>query len=352
MKPLLAAFLAAATVVVCAPIASALPEGAEVRRYKGRLNFPVDLAWVKGTKKIFFTEKDSGKIRVMKGKRLLKKPCVNLDVNASGERGALGIELHPKFKSNHYLYVFYTNASPLENRVDRFRVKHNRCRKRTRIVKGLNASSSGYHNGGQLEFVKKKLFVSTGEAHDPSEAQDTSNRLGKILRYKANGSIPDNNPFNVPGDKSSVWSFGHRNPFGLTHEPGTSKLYETENGPSCDDEFNLIKRGRNFGWGSGYQCGTKGVGPNPKGPLRRWGNIVVPTDPTFYKGRMKSLSGDIYVPTFEDGLHRLILNRKGTKLKTDRRIYGAGQMTDATKGPKGWLYFATTSAIFRIVKRG
>lgn len=351
MKPVIAALVAAAIVVLGAPAAGALPAGTEVRTYKGGLNFPVDLAWVKGSKKIFFTEKDSGKVRVMKGRTLLDKPCVNLDVNASGERGALGIELHPDFKDNHYLYVFYTNASPLENRVDRFTVKDNRCRNRTRIVKGLNASSDGYHNGGQLEFVKKKLFVSTGEAHDPAEAQDTSNRLGKILRYKANGSIPDDNPFNAPGNKNAVWSFGHRNPFGLTHEPGTSRLYQTENGPSCDDEFNLIKRGRNYGWGSGYQCGTKGVGPNPKGPLRRWGNIVVPTDPTFYKGRMKSLSGDIYVPTFDDGLHRLILNRKGTKVKKDRRIHGAGEMTDATKGPKGWLYFATAGGIFRIVPK-
>lgn len=352
MKRFLSVVMAAAvTVLLAAPLASALPQGAEVRAYKTGLNFPVDVAWVKGTKKLFFTEKDSGKVRVMNGRKLLKRPCVNLDVNASGERGALGIALHPQFKANHWLYVFYTNASPLENRVDRFTVKDSRCRGRTHIVKGLNASSSGYHNGGQLEFVRKKLFVSTGEAHDPTEAQDTSNRLGKILRYKADGSIPDNNPFSAPNDKSPVWSFGHRNPFGLTHEPGTSKLYETENGPSCDDEFNLIKRGRNFGWGSGYQCGTKGVGPNPKGPLRRWSNIVVPTDPTFYKGRMGSLSGDIYVPTFSDGLHRLILNGKGTRVRKDRVIYGADNMTDATKGPRGWLYFATNSGIFRIVPK-
>jgi glucose/arabinose dehydrogenase len=205
--------------------AQALPSGTKVVTYKGGLDFVVDMASVEGTKKIFFTEKNTGRIRVLKGRNVVATPCADLDVNGSGERGLLGITLHPEFKKNHKLYVYYTNASPLEHRVTRFKVRNNRCRKPRHIITGIDASSSGYHNGGQLEFVGNKLFVSTGEAHDPSLAQSTSNRLGKILRYNADGSIPDGNPFSTPADHNPVWSYGHRNPFGLAHKPGTKNLY-------------------------------------------------------------------------------------------------------------------------------
>ncbi|MGH2736760.1 MAG: PQQ-dependent sugar dehydrogenase [Actinomycetota bacterium] len=353
MSKLRRVMLAAALVMSTLPVlygghASALPRGTRVQTYKGGLAFPVDMAWVPGTKRIFYTEKNSGKIRILQGRKLKKRACANLDVNSAGERGALGIALHPKFKRNHRLYVFYTNASPLENRVSRFKVVNGRCTNRRHIVRGLSAASSGYHNGGQLEFVRGRLFVSTGEAHSPSEAQDRNNRLGKILRYNANGTVPDSNPF---GNRNAVWSYGHRNPFGLAHKPGTGVIYQTENGPDCDDEFNIIKKGRNYGWGSGYNCGTAGVGPNPKRPEVRWSNIIVPTDPTYYRGRLRRLSGDVYVGDFGGSLHRLVVGRKGRNVKQDRTIHNADNgLTDVSKGPGGWLYFATSNGILRIVR--
>jgi glucose/arabinose dehydrogenase len=307
------------------------------------------MAWVPGTKKIFFTEKNSGKVRVLVGRRLLNRACVDLDVNASGERGALGISLHPRFKQNHLLYVYYTNSSPLENRVTRFRVRNNRCRNRDHVVTGLR-SSDGYHNGGQIEFVKGKLFVAVGESHEPSEAQDQTSRLGKILRYNPNGSVPSGNPF---GPNNPVWSYGHRNPFGLAHKPGTSRIWSSENGPSCDDELNHIVKGRNYGWGPGYDCGSNGVGLNPKGPEVRWSEIIVPTDVWWYRGRMKSLSGSLYMGAYANGrLYRFVMNSRGTDVRRERVTYdGDAPIVDVSKGPRGWLYFVTTGAIRRIVPR-
>jgi aldose sugar dehydrogenase len=329
--------------------APALPRRTKVQTYKSGLDFPVDMAWVPGTKKIFFTEKNSGKVRVLIGRRLLNRACVDLDVNASGERGALGISLHPRFKQNHLLYVYYTNASPVENRVTRFRVRNNRCRNPDHVVTGLR-SSSGYHNGGQLEFVGGKLFVAVGESHEASEAQDQSSRLGKILRLNPGGSIPSDNPF---GANNPAWSYGHRNPFGLAHKPGTHRIWSSENGPTCDDELNHIVKGRNYGWGPGYNCGSNGVGLNPKGPEVRWSNSIVPTDVWWYRGRMKSLSGSLYMGAYGNGrLYRFVMNSRGTDVRRDRVIFdGDAPIVDVSKGPGGWLYFATTGAIRRIVPR-
>ncbi|MEA2451906.1 MAG: hypothetical protein QOG04_616 [Actinomycetota bacterium] len=324
----------------------ALPSGTKVETYKANLNFPIDMAWVKGTKKIFFTEK-SGAIRVMVGRKLLSTPCTTLDVNSDGESGALGIALHPHFKENHKLYVFYSNASPHENRVTSFVVDSNRCTSADNVITGLNASS-GYHNGGQIEFVNGKLFVSTGEDHTPAQAQSTTNRLGKILRYNPDGTIPNDNPF---GATNPVWSYGHRNPFGLTHKPGTGKIYSSENGPSCDDEMNYIRKGRNYGWGDNYQCSTAGVGSNPKGPIVRWETIIVPTDPTWYKGKLKRLNGLIMGDYGNGRLHSFVMNSTNTRVRRDKIVYdGADGIVDVSKGPGGWLYLLTNSAIKRIVK--
>lgn len=340
---LLVTWLAPKPAATSAP--TLLPRGTSVETYAESLAFPVDMAWVPGTNKIFFTEKNTGRVRVMKGRTLLERPCVDLDVQAAGERGALGITLHPRFKKNGFLYVFYTNSSPLEHRVTRFTVRRNRCRAARHIVRGLDASSSGYHNGGQLDFMGGKLFVSTGEGHDPAEAQSKTNRLGKILRLEPNGSVPEGNPFG-----NAIWTYGHRNPFGLAAANG--RLYSSENGPNCDDELNLIEPGRNYGWGAGYDCGTAGVGERPTPPLVRWTPPIVPTDLTFYKGKVRSLSGSLYMGDFgSGGLHRFVMNEGGTRVTDDRIVYTApGGIVDVSKGPGGWLYLLTPDSILRIVR--
>lgn len=339
--------LVSALVLMAAPSAPALPNGTTVQTYERNVSAPVDMAWVRGTRRIFFTEKNTGRVRVMKGRRLLKRPCVNLDVASQGERGALGIALHPRFKKNHFLYVYYTNASPLVNRVTRFKVRKNRCRNPKLIVSGISADSSGYHNGGQIEFAGGKLYVATGEAHDPAAAQNRNNKLGKILRLNPNGSIPSGNPFN-----NEVWSYGHRNPFGLAHKPGTRKVYQTENGPNCDDEMNIIKKGRNYGWGTGYRCGTSGVGDNPKPPEVRWSDVIVPTDLGWYSGKLKAIRGLLGGDYGRGRIHRFTMNKRGTKVRKDQIIYNGGSaITDVAEGPGRWLYFLTQNAIKRVVKR-
>lgn len=221
------------------------------RLVAGNLDFPVDMAWIEGTNRFFYTEKATGKIRTFAGGRLIQRACAVLPVNSEGERGTLGIAADPAFVANHWLYVYYTNAEPLENRVTRFIVRGNLCTNPTTIV-SLPASASTRHNGGQLEFVGDKLFVSVGDGYDsPERAQDISSPLGKILRFNRDGSIPEDNPFSRPQRPNPVWSYGFRNPFGLTHAPRSGQLYATDNGPDCDDEVNLVERGANYGMGGG-----------------------------------------------------------------------------------------------------
>jgi glucose/arabinose dehydrogenase len=317
--------------------------------YKGGLEFPVDLAWVEGTEKVFFTEKATGKVRVLNERKLVSKPCATVPATALGEQGTLGITLDPAFDDNGYLYVYYTNESPHENRVRRFTVEGDRCTEPDDIITGIPAFDSTRHVGGQLEIVDGKLFVSVGDGYsEPAQAQDESNPLGKVNRYNLDGSIPDDNPFG----NSPAWSIGHRNPFGLAHNPDTGQIYETENGPDCDDELNLIEEGVNYGWGPEYECGSKGVGDDPRGPLVAWTPPIVPTDPWFYTGVTEDLAGYLYVGDFGSGkLHRFVMNSDGTKVIEDEIVFDSpSQIVDVTEGPGGLLYYATPDGIYRFVE--
>lgn len=329
--------------------AHALPRGTRVEVYTEGHGFMVDMAWVPGTKRIFLTEK-IGKVRIVRRGVLDPTPCAVLDVEHENERGALGIALHPRFRDNHYLYVYYTNASPLENRVTRFTVRDGACVEPVHVVTGL-PSPDTRHNGGQIEIAGGHLFVATGDGTAPSRSQNLGDPLGKVLRYELDGSIPEDNPFSAPGSPSPVWSYGHRNPFGLARVPGTGELFESENGPDCDDELNRIEPGRNYGWGLGYTCGTNGVGASPHPPLLRWTPPIVPTDLWWYDGRMRRLAGDLYMGDFgPGGVRRFTLDDTRTSVKRARVIHDDEPVVDVSEGPGGWLYFMTLGEIKRIVR--
>jgi len=111
-------------------------------------------------------------------------------------------------------------------------------------------------------------------------------------------------------------------------------------------------KGRNYGWGNGYVCGTDGVGPRPVAPLKRWTPTIAPTDPWWYRGRIKRMRGSIYMGDYNTGtLRRIRLNRAGTAVKSISLTYHAPSgIIDVSSGPGRWLYFATQSTIYRIVK--
>lgn len=100
------------------------------------------------------------------------------------------------------------------------------------IVLFLATPAAGCWPGSSL------LPVST---RAPLRGEVVTNDVG----FVRDGTIPADNPF--PG--SPVYAYGLRNGFGLAWHPQTGLLYQSENGANCDDELNLIERGRDYGWG-------------------------------------------------------------------------------------------------------
>jgi glucose/arabinose dehydrogenase len=183
-------------------------------------------------------------------------------VSPQGEGGLLGLALHPNFSSNRQLYLYqtYETGGGTQNRVVRYRYRNGSLTNQKNIITGIPGAR--YHDGGRIAFGPdgRYLFITTGDAGNPREAQATSTLNGKVLRLQPNGDIPDANPFDNP-----VYSFGHRNPQGLAWTQ-SGRLFSTEHGRSGFrsglDEVNLIKLGGNYGWPyfEGEEaCGTANI---------------------------------------------------------------------------------------------
>jgi aldose sugar dehydrogenase len=360
--------------------ASADPAEFRVQRFlNGKANDivkPVDLAWAPGTKRLFFTTEDDGQIRIIQNGRLLSRPCKTLDVATDHDQGLTGIVLDPNFDENKRLYVYYTaprgfegGADP-ENKLVRFTVDRGLCEKRKVILDDLSVGP--YHQGGQMAFDDEGyLFVTTGENDNRQLAQDLSSPMGKVLRLDPHGAtlqdrIPDDNPFQGEDQNPFVWSYGHRNGFGLAYwKDGEDEyLYESENGPFCDDELNEIQKGRNYGWGPGYKChsdpgGYTPIGTEPVDPVIYWEKTIAPTDVAWYEGRLEPLSGALFMGDYNGShLHRFMppiegleddddiysfQNRPEMPGRSDRRVIGV------SKGPGGWLYVVARHDIYRLM---
>lgn len=162
------------------------------------------------------------------------------DVADNGEGGLLGMVASPTFESDQLIYAYVTTRA--DNRVITMRLQRNALVDAQTILTGIPDES--YHDGGRLLFGPDgMLYVTTGDAGVPENAQDLASLSGKILRVKADGSVPDDNPF----PDSPVWSYGHRNVQGLAFDD-TGQLWATEFGSSAYDELNLIEPGANYGW--------------------------------------------------------------------------------------------------------
>ena len=178
----------------------------------------------------------------------------------------------------------------------------------------MAAGPASNHNGGRILFGPDgKLYVVIGDNAQPSNAQDrTANLRGKILRLNPDGSIPATNPFGT-----RIWAYGIRNSIGFAFDPQGGHLWESENGPECNDEVNRIVRGGNHGWGPNESCpNTNNSGPTPRIlPKYTFANTVGLTGLAFCDacGLGPAFNGDLVVGAVNDGrIRRFDLNASRT----------------------------------------
>jgi glucose/arabinose dehydrogenase len=284
--------------------------------------------------KIFVTEKE-GRVRVIQNNELLEDPLATFRPADVFDGGLLGITTHPDYADNHFLYVFltYEENESLWNKVIRITESDNKLQDAVTIFDKIPGSV--FTNGGFLKFGPDgKLYVGTGTVSDASHLpQDLNSLAGKILRLNDDGTIPDDNPFS----NSPVYSYGFRNPQGLTWDKA-GNMYAAELGPEKNDEINLIKPGKNFGWPENECLKTDKF----EGAVMCYDPGIEPGGILFYYGDALDLEHSFVMTSLRaSNLYQLNLE---DGLKSQKSILsGVGRIRDAVQGPDGSLYVITSN---------
>jgi len=282
---------------------------------------------------LLFAERP-GRVRIVdKEEGLLQQPLLEIDeVEEIGEGGLLGVAVHPVFEKNGFVYFYYTyqvSGEDVLNQVVRYKFDGTNFSDKEILVDKIPGASN--HNGGRIKFGPDGfLYIGTGDAAQPSLAQNKASLAGKILRVTEDGKPVPDNPF---GDL--IYSYGHRNVQGLAWD-SQGRLWATEHGSSATDELNLISPGENYGWPliRGDQDKPDMINPTLHSGL---GNTWAPSGAAFFRGSIffTGLRGQtLYEAVVDDDKVRELKEHFKGEL---------GRIRDVVVGTDGFLYIATNN---------
>jgi glucose/arabinose dehydrogenase len=225
-----------------------------------------------GSDRLFVVEQ-AGRIKVFANNPVAASSDIFLDIQAQvrsgGELGLLGLAFDPDYANNGFFYVNYTidnpnanNATfPYRTRVSRFTASAGNPDQADPMSETILLEFDQpfqNHNGGMIAFgPDDKLYIATGDGGDANDPMDNAQNLGvllgKILRINTdpdpNKRIPPDNPFvGIAGAHGEIWAFGLRNPFRMSFDRTTGRLWAGDVGQSAREEVDIIEKGGNYGW--------------------------------------------------------------------------------------------------------
>ena len=299
-----------------------------VRTVASGLEAPWEIAFLPDGRALV-TERP-GRVRLLsRDLKLRDDPVAQIEVEAIGESGLLGLAVDPRFERNRFVYLYRTAASG--NEVLRYRLEGDRLEEDGKILDGLAAGP--IHDGGRIHFGPDGLlYVSTGEAGNQALAQDRDSLNGKLLRLRG---------FRTGGAEAEVVSLGHRNVQGFDWQPRTGRLFATEFGPDSNDEVNLIRRGGNYGWPEAQ--GDEGA-PQFVPALVDYEEVIAPSGATFVSEPGSSWSGGFLLAALVGEQLRLV-TFDGGEVTGDEPLFEGryGRLRTVVEGPDGAIYALTNN---------
>jgi aldose sugar dehydrogenase len=310
------------------------------------LSSPTSMAFI-DTSNILVSEKD-GQVRLVSNGVLEDKPVLQVSVDTESERGLLGIAIMNSTKTNaannsKFVYLYYTESKggDLRNRVYRYEWNgQNQNLVNPTLILDLPALPGPNHDGGKLVIGPDHyLYAVIGDLNHRGKLQNTNDGpdpddTSVILRVNPNdGSAVKDNPFikdaNIAMHK--YYAYGIRNSFGITFDPITGNLWQTENGPDVYDEINVVKPGFNSGWtqvmgplsrNTGFMIGQLVNFPHSHyaDPVFSWKNPVAVTDIEFMKSSVlgEKYKNNIFVGDYNNGnLYYFEVNSTRTGINLD-----------------------------------
>ncbi len=197
--------------------------------------------------------------------------------------GLLDVALDPAFAQNGLIYFSYLQGEKTSSTMRVMRARYDEKTEALYEKALLFESTPGPKTdqiGGRIAVSSDGyLFLTLGDLWQGERAQDLSDHRGSVIRITTDGHVPEDNPFLLTaGAKPEIWTYGHRNPQGLTLDRATGLLWSTEHGPQGGDELNLVIGGRNYGWPlatygvdySGRSIAVNSQQPGTEQPIHFW----------------------------------------------------------------------------------
>lgn len=279
-------------------------------------------------------------------------------VLVEGQGGLLDVALHPDFAQNGFVYMSYS-AMKMEGdqklsttAVMRAKLSGNTLTDQKTIFEALPYAKTRHHYGSRLAFDKQGyLYVSVGDrGSEKINPQFLDRDAGKIHRLHDDGRIPTDNPFVGKGNAhGSVYSYGHRNPQGMTRNPQTGAIWTNEHGPRGGDEINIIKKAANYGWPvicyginyDGKPITNLSAKEGMEQPLTYWLPSIGPSGMAFVEGnKYPGWKDNLLVGSLRfQYLNRCVLS--GNKVvKEENLLKNIGRLRNVKMGPDGYIYVA------------
>lgn len=304
--------------------------GPKTSTWTSGLEVPWDMAFLPD-RSALVTER-AGRVRVISARGELRaQPAARIPVSALGEGGLLGIALDPDFAGTRFVYLYMTTDSG--NEVVRYRYAGGRLAKDATILTGIEAGV--IHDGGRIRFgPDKRLYISTGETGRQQLAQRRDSLNGKFLRL-ARAQYRGGRPA-----RPEIYTLGHRNPQGFDWQPRTDRLVASEHGPDGDDEVNVIRRGRNYGWPL-VRGGRHG---RFTAPIAVYAQSIAPSGATFVHLPGSAWTGDFLIGALiGEQVRKLELD--GARVRSDEALFEGefGRLRAVIEGPEGALYALTNN---------
>ncbi|MDH6266412.1 glucose/arabinose dehydrogenase [Rhizobium sp. SG_E_25_P2] len=256
---------------------------------------PWALAFLNGTE-MLVTEK--GGLVWLVDSQGHKQPVEGVpEVVHDGQLGLLDIAPAPDFAQSGLVYLSYVaptskGGSLALARAALTRTDGKAALENLKVIWRDGAMPGGGQPGGVIAFAPdgRHLFLTVGDRMRPRRAQDLSTPQGSIVKLTLDGAPAKGNPFeNNVEARPEIWSYGHRNPYGLAFAPNGA-LWAHEMGPRGGDELNLIKAGSNYGWPlvsngdqySGAPIPRHSTRPDLAAPSVYWTPVIAPAGLVFY----------------------------------------------------------------------
>jgi aldose sugar dehydrogenase len=278
-------------------------------------------------------------------------------IRVSGQGGLMDLRLHPNYAENGWIYISYSyideqNKDAGNTAIIRAKLDGNNLIDIEHLYKGHPAVTTSHHFGSRIAFDRDGyLYFSIGERGRRDEfPQSINNSNGKIHRLFDDGRIPSDNPFvDVMDAEKSIFTYGHRNPQGLSMHPLTGEIWESEHGPRGGDEINIIKKGQNYGWpvisyginydGTIFTKDTAREGMMQ--PVHYYIPSIAPCGQTFVTSkRYKGWENNLLIGSLRFKYLERVVIEDNKVVDQERLLEGIGRVRNVRVSPDGYIYVA------------